>query len=345
MPVNKNAAFRYRVIDELLTGGKAMKFEDFIDKVGDKMYEEFGREDTISERSIVSDIALMRSQPPKGFAAPIVRRRKMIYYSSPDYSINKMPLIAEDLLNIESALHLLSQYKGLPHSGMLVAVLEKIKHSIPVDRVTASRSNTIQVEQNQYLRGLEWLSPLFALVEEQLVADIEYQSFSQNTPQLFVFHPYLLKEFNNRWFVLGLNQIEGKLWLLALDRIKKIEGQNQHFNVIKGFDHNTYFDDVVGVTVMESVKVEKVILKFQKNRAPYILTKPIHVSQKIISHDESGELTISLNLKRNNELIALVLSFGKDVEVMAPSSLRLQIGEILSESAYKYQCGSGVEFK
>ena len=65
-------------------------------------------------------------------------------------------------------------------------------------------------------------------------------------------------------------------------------------------------------------------LKFSENRFQYVLTKPLHPSQTIISEDDR---IIEISVIPNKELEALILQFGSDVEVLAPDGLRNQIKE------------------
>jgi predicted DNA-binding transcriptional regulator YafY len=78
-----------------------------------------------------------------------------------------------------------------------------------------------------------------------------------------------------------------------------------------------------------------VILRVANNRFNYIKTKPLHLSQRIISV-EPDFANISINVKINNELISLILSFGPDVEVIAPASLRKMIANSVSAMSYHY---------
>ena len=89
-------------------------------------------------------------------------------------------------------------------------------------------------------------------------------------------------------------------------------------------DFEEYFDDVIGVTVPERIEPVDVVMRVSNNRFNYIKTKPLHLSQKIVS-EEKGHTTISINVKITKELIALIHSFGPDIEVLSPPSLRAEI--------------------
>lgn len=148
-------------------------------------------------------------------------------------------------------------------------------------------------------------------------------------------HPYLLKEYNNRWFLIAYNTELGKMSHLALDRIITIKVKDRTFIPIKEFDETVYFNNILGITLPENAQPEIIELIFSPQRAPYIKTKPIHPSQKIIAENQQG-LTIQLNLVINKELISLLLGFGKDVQVIKPLSLKKEIIEGLIEAQNNY---------
>ena len=109
----------------------------------------------------------------------------------------------------------------------------------------------------------------------------------------------------------------------ALDRI-------EHFGEISlkykesDVDFEEYFDDIIGVTVPENTEPVDVVLRVKNKRFNFIKTKPLHLSQRIVSKDDEYT-TISINVKINKELIALILSFDSDIEVVSPTSLRNEI--------------------
>ena len=100
-------------------------------------------------------------------------------------------------------------------------------------------------------------------------------------------------------------------------------------------DFDAYFDDYIGVTKTIGKEKEIIKLKFMYPRADYIKTKPLHLSQRIIS-DSKTELVIILDLIINKEFEAKILEFGKDIEVIEPQWFRNEISEILSLSCSKY---------
>ena len=179
------------------------------------------------------------------------------------------------------------------------------------------------MDGNAFATGIEHLSPLFNAILNKIPLNVQYKTF-EGKQYNWEIHPYHIKQYNNRWFLIGLNNDEYQnITNLALDRIVHFEQSATPFienTIIEDFDD--YFFDIVGVSFPPDGKVEKVLLQFAPGRFPYIVSKPIHSSQKTISPNEG---LISLDIIPNRELESIILSFGDDVEVLAPESLRRAI--------------------
>ena len=130
---------------------------------------------------------------------------------------------------------------------------------------------------------------------------------------------------------------DNKISTFALDRIHQIKNARAAFQENDMFDPALYFDHVIGVSVPRELVVEKIQLKVNARARPYIISKPLHHSQQLIKSYKDGSVLIELQLCINYELRSLLLSYGDGVHVVAPTTLRLQIKEILLESAARYQ--------
>jgi predicted DNA-binding transcriptional regulator YafY len=142
--------------------------------------------------------------------------------------------------------------------------------------------------------------------------------------QEIVLHPYFLKQYNNRWYVFGKNDVSQFVMNLALDRITTIQESKKKFIPNKSIDFNEYFEDIVGVTLSNEGVVQNIVLKVSNLLFPYIQTKPIHGSQKVKEQGASYTV-ISLDLIPNYELESLILSYGEGVEILKPKSFRDKI--------------------
>ena len=111
---------------------------------------------------------------------------------------------------------------------------------------------------------------------------------------------------------------------MALDRIAEIIEVNIKYIENKTVDFEEYFEDVVGVSISENLEPVKIVLQISKDLWPYIESKPIHGSQRIISKDNAA-IVIELSLQINYEVTSLIFAFGDDVKVLAPAELIVSI--------------------
>jgi predicted DNA-binding transcriptional regulator YafY len=196
-----------------------------------------------------------------------------------------------------------------------------------------SQEKIIGYDSNIDYSGYEFIAPFFNAISNKQVLKVKYRSF-EGEEYSFEFHPYYLRQYNNRWFVLGYNaETKVEQWVMPLDRIVQMEEINGKYKT-NSTDWEDYFYDFVGVTKLDG-DIEEVQLRFSKNQAPYVRTKPLHPSQRIEKMD-NGELKVRLQIIPNYELERLILSFGEDVEVLQPTNLRRTIAERINNTKSLY---------
>ena len=72
------------------------------------------------------------------------------------------------------------------------------------------------------------------------------------------------------------------------------------------------------------------MIKLDEKTIPYVITKPLHHTQKI-KGDE-----LRLKVKQNPELVSIILSFGQGMTVIEPESLRDKIKMAIQKSVNQY---------
>jgi predicted DNA-binding transcriptional regulator YafY len=207
------------------------------------------------------------------------------------------------------------------------------------DKVSAAKSkgkSIVHLETNEGLRGIEFIDEVYQSIKKKQVIELTYQSFKARTPNVFNFHAYLLKEYRNRWFVLGRKSSKEPLVTLALDRIKEMKTLPSPAYIENSeFDADEYYKDVIGVTVNEGNRPQLVHLAIDRSNAPYVITKPLHHTQKIVDKSSDGiEVTIEVIL--NYELEREILGFGDSITVLKPQRLRERIEKKLEVALRKY---------
>ncbi|UYZ64459.1 helix-turn-helix transcriptional regulator [Hymenobacter weizhouensis] len=134
--------------------------------------------------------------------------------------------------------------------------------------------------------------------------------------------PLLLREFRGRWYVLGQMQGSGRLACFGLDRIQALAPTGRTFTPPTDFDAATYFAHCFGITrPADGHEPQQVLLRFEPVQGRYALSYPLHSSQQVVLHTED-ELRLRLTVYDTHELRMELLSYGPEVEVLAPAELR-----------------------
>ena len=335
MPVTRNALVRYKTIDQCLQNRyRPWTLENLIDACSEALYEYEGIDKGVSRRSIQADIQMMRSDK-LGYNAPIVVvDRKHYTYEDPDYSITNIPLTDQDLGRLSEAVEFMKQFQGFSHFRELDGMVQKLEAHIYSQKTHTQP--VIDFEKNEHLKGLDHLDTLYQAIIRKQVIRLTYQSFRARQASTFDFHPYLLKEFRNRWFILGAKEQHAGILNLALDRIQAIEPSVLPYEEPSAFDPSTYFKDAIGVSVSPRMRPSRVLLHVSHKHAPYVKTKPLHASQQVLSEDYYG-VTISLSVQHNFELEKEILGFGDGIKVISPEKLKNSIKERLTGALDLYR--------
>lgn len=336
MATNKNAQVRYQVLDRCFSNfNRHYTIEDLLDVVNNQLRDLYGEKSTIKLRQLREDIKHMKDR--MFYNAPIEtypwEGRSCYYrYSKRGFTIFKNQLTVDEVFKLRSTIDMLGRYRGLPSNAWLEGVISNLECRFGLK---GNQENLISFEQNEQLDGLEWLSLFINATTNHQVLSINYRTFKGHETNS-LFHPYYMKQYNNRWFVFGLEEYETKSFIStkALDRVISVFATNEPFKANTTIDYNTYFDDIVGVTKpLPEVNKEYIVLRFSEQRYPYVTSKPIHKSQQIVSEDE---FTISLDVRPNRELQQQLFSFGPDVEVLSPNWLREDFLKRIEENRNNY---------
>ncbi len=320
MPVNRNALIRYRTIDKCLQNRRRKwLIEDLINACNDALYEYEGIDKSVSMRTIRLDLNAMRSDK-LGYNAPIIVNNKKYYsYDDPDYSIANIPLTTQDLTILQEVSHLLQQFKGFSHFNEVTEMINKLEDKIYTEQ--NNQPSVIDFEKNDLLTGIQWLDVLHKAIIAQTVLHLSYQSFKARTANEVIFYPYLLKEYRNRWFILGMIKQGKQIVTFALDRIQNITTlADEIFRQNKNFNPQTYFTDIIGVTRNAAEKPTHIRFWANHVQAPYIKTKPIHASQQIVEERKDGIL-FSIDVIPNFELERELIGFGEGLKIISPNHL------------------------
>jgi len=205
-------------------------------------------------------------------------------------------------------------------------IIEKIEYTVKIGHEKVD-SQYIYFEKITYIGGTEHITFLLEAIENKVAVEFDYHAYDKEAPVHRVFHPYVLKEHSDRWYVIGWLPQFGAMVTYALDRI--LDNTNRRylhegFKIQEDFDVLKYLEYTYGITKADG-PVEDIILEFQYLQGRYFLSKPFYKYEVIRDTPES--LIIKMRLIVNFELVRKLCSFTEAVKVLQPAHLADMIAE------------------
>lgn len=354
MPVNKNAMTRYKILDELLSSRyHNYSLDDLTEEVSKRLADMYPDTDGISRRTIEKDINYIEYEGP--FMVDIERysvdsynsekhktySKRCLRYANPAFSIFKKEMTNDEEYLLKEALSILGQFDGLPN----LEGLEGLRLGLGV---RCDERRIISLSKNP-LENSNLLGELFTAISQKQVIELHYHVFAMSEVDLQInLHPYLLKEYNRRWYLFGAAEEDGKLLNFSLDRIDKCVPLISH--KYEEYDGNISerFDDIIGVTLMDDSPMYQIVFWVSDKSKEYVLTKPIHDSQRKVPDaavkalkdkypNLEGGVFLRIDCKRNYELIRELTSFSENLLVLEPKAIQNAVYEQIASLNDKYK--------
>jgi predicted DNA-binding transcriptional regulator YafY len=338
MPANKYALLRYRIIDRCISN-EAKPYptkEELRQACEDALFGSDG--ENISESTIEKDLWAMRNENDLGYHAPISysKAHKGYCYTDPEYSISDLSLNDDDLDALNFAADTIMQFRNIPIFSQYENAIEKIVSRLKITPDVNDRSSDrfIQFEEAPEVKGAAHLTLLLECIKERKEIEFDYEKFSDGSNKKHTVHPYLLKEYRNRWYLISWEADRDDYRTYALDRISELKSKKQGFDQNPNFNIDRFFAHSIGITEIDSEPV-LITLECSNVRAKYLDSQPIHRSQKI-NWLEDGKAHVMLKVLITYELIAELLSHANTTKVISPSSLQGRIKHTLEENLRLY---------
>lgn len=183
--------------------------------------------------------------------------------------------------------------------------------------------------------GQMHLTPIIEAMRDGLSLEITYQSFWNDSPSTFEVHPYCLKIFKERWYVIAFSPYKERILIYGLDRIKNTQITGNSFHLPDDFDGESFFANSYGIIVDDEIGAERVRVKVGRSQDRYFKSLPLHSSQE--EEEVTSDYTIlRFYIKPTFDFRQELLSYGADIEVLEPKWLRDVFKEIASEQYKVY---------
>lgn len=336
MPANKFALIRYRVIDRLISN-KYKPYPNMFDII-DACEEALGK--SVSLSTIEKDINAMKYDSQLGFMAPIAfsKEHQGYFYEEEDFSINEIPLSHEEVNAIRLAAQTIGQFKEVGIFKHYGAAIDKILNKLSLGSQEENEGNQafIQFEYQPTVRGNTLLPEILEAIKQRKTLSFDYESFKDGARGSKRVHPYLLKEYGNRWYLIAFDTERKALRTYGLERMDKLRVHTESYEKQKAFDADLFFKHSIGITANVAAKPEKVLFEANGILAKYLESQPLHTSQKLkkISNEK---FEVTLHVFVSYELTEKLLSFGSQAKVLAPENLKNTIEKELEASFLQYK--------
>lgn len=293
---------RYSLILEKINSNQMPSFDELKTFLDDLGFE-------ISKRTLQRDIEQIRNE----FGVEIVYNKQ-----SNGYAIDK-----ENSIHIDTFLNFLDI---VTTAGVLSDSLNDAKDAL----------HYISFDITSSLKGIEYLSILLKATSSKRLVSFKYIKFYDDETKKHEIQPYLLKSYQNRWYLIGKNLDSEEFRTFGLDRMTNVKMGTQKFIWNKKDNPQELFNNIIGLNYSTDYDVEEVVLSFTPFQGKYVKTLPMHHSQQIII-DNNKELRIRLLVIPNFELTQKILMQADNVKVISPEWYRKEISGIIKNMLKKHQ--------
>ena len=326
MAISRSAYKRYRIIDSVLRN-IYKPYPTLLD-----IQKECSHKLNIipSLETLQKDIRNMKNSTE--YDAPIAFCRSNLgyYYTDPNYSINSIPLTENDISSIKEALDLVKNLGGGNRanerfSNAIQKILVAFKEEFPDSDTNRKIILTDYVEG---AKGYENFNTLFKACKNKYPVSFSHYSYYNREFKAIIVHPILLKEFENRWYLVGYSETHKSIRTFGLDRIYEPLHLKRKYVDSDEKEVESYCNDIYGVYPIENQPKQRIKFLTSSKITNYFEAYPIHSSQQP-EKNESGSSFFTIDVIPSMELIRLFRSYGKNLEVINPQWLREQTKTLL----------------
>lgn len=334
MAKTKNATVREIIIDRCLSDRHGRYSVRDLMAACNRRLEEEKMEPVTSATTIRLDLNNMETHYGVHIKSQKVGRNIFYRYARRDESIFHMQLKENELQLLNQTMQLLSRFEGVPHFEWLEEINSRLSSQFLMN--PANKKPVVAFDENPYVEGMRYYRAVYSAIIKKQVLEVKYQSFKRSEPFTYTIHPYFLKQYNNRWFMFGWYEEYDEIVNVPLDRIVDMKHISREYRDNKDVDFSTFFKDVIGVSFPKGGEMTEVHLWVDKQQWPYIKSKPLHGSQRIIQENEDGSAEIAINVIPNFELESRILGQGMHMKVLSPEPVKEKIKSQIETAAGLY---------
>lgn len=331
MPNTKNYSLRAQILDRLLCKKEGVSVQEALRVINSQLSAK-GIPPVSTKDTILKDLTEIANcqyvnieEFRDGLDARIIRYR----YEDPNSSIYKMAFNPEEIQQIKGALDILSHFEGMPQMEWIRDLCARFDVFISTTDLPV-----VEFEETDSVFGRSFFTGLFHAIIEKRPIFLTYQVFGKK-PRTHLLYPYFLKQFKQRWYLIAKNARHlDSISSYALDRMHSFQVSLLDDYVPLDINVHDYFNNVYGIARMDE-PVQTIRFHVDRHELPYLQTRPIHHTQKIVGRDKTG-VFMTIDVTPNIELMMELMSYGDGIIVKTKGKLRSDIMKKLGKAIKKY---------
>lgn len=174
--------------------------------------------------------------------------------------------------------------------------------------------------------AIPFLGEIINIIRDGNAMNLTYQSYRNKEPYTFEAHPYCLKMFKQRWYLLAKTPKYDYPTIYSLDRVVDIEELDKKAEIPQGFNAKEYFSKFYGVITGDGNVAQIIKIKVRADQAFYFRSLPLHHSQEEIETTDEYAV-FKYFVVPSADFVQEILSHGDSVVVLEPLELRNRIGQ------------------
>lgn len=252
-----------------------------------------------------------------------------IWQHNGKYGIDRNAYLATIRLNLNEAVALffaarLLSHHSDEHNPHIVSALDQLAAGLPDQTIAGhiARLANLVRERPPSPRYVEILERLTRAWADRRMVRIRYRAPNRPATERDI-APYFLEvvRMTPGLYVIGYDRLRDDVRTFKVERIEHAELLDEHYHIPEGFDP---YDHLARAWAVMSEAEVTIHLRFTPQVAPRIRENRWHHSQRLADNADGG-CDLHLTVGGIREILSWVLSWGADVEVLAPEELRNEV--------------------
>ena len=183
--------------------------------------------------------------------------------------------------------------------------------------------------------GHLYLTQVMEAMTENLEIVMDYHKYTSSEAETVTIHPYAVKEYAKRWYIVAYCIEREDMRVYGLDRVKRMDVTGRQFKMKAGFDVDEIFSTSFGIYLSKG-KGQIIKFKVSEKEAKFLRDLPIHRSQEEVGRD-GEDVIFSIFVCPDKNLIMEFCKNGSRIEVISPAEVREAVKEELTKALDQYK--------